>query len=77
MPQAVTVKRVGLTVELLLFKAYGRRGNTSDMLDRTFALNPGLAARGAELPLQTSLLLADLPAAKVARKRAAVSLFGD
>lgn len=78
MPIPVTVKAVGLSVDLLLWRAYGRKGETSDMLTAALALNPGVSALGAILPLGTSLVLPDLiTAAAVAPKRAAVSLFGD
>ncbi|GEP11834.1 tail protein X [Methylobacterium gnaphalii] len=77
MPQRVTVQRVGTTLDLLLFRAYGRRGNTSAMLSSAYALNRGIARRGTVLPLLTPVLLPDLDTSKPATKRAAVNLFGD
>lgn len=77
MPIPIIVEGVGLTVEKLLFRWYGRRGNSSAMLDKTYALNPGLAALGTELPLRTPLTLPDLPVEKPTRKRQGVNLFGD
>ena len=77
MPLAQKVMGVGLTAELMLFRAYGPRGNTSDMLKRTLALNPGLSRLSAVLPLQTPILLADLPAAPKRQRRRGVSLFED
>ena len=77
MPTTVTVKRVGLTADLLLFRAYGQAGNTSAMLTRTLALNPGLAAFGPVLPLGTRVVLPDLDRSSVPTARKTVNLFGD
>ena len=71
------MQRAGTTLDLLLFRAYGRRGNSSAMLSKALALNPGLAALGAVLPLQTILTLPDLDTARAAPARVAVNLFGD
>lgn len=75
MPIRVTVQRERTSVDLLLWRAYGRRGQTSAMLAETFALNPGLAGMGPFLPLLTPVLLPDLPAPSAPARRPAVSLF--
>lgn len=79
MPVPITVKGAGLTVELLLFRAYGRKGNTEAMLDKATAINPGLAGRKAILPQGTAFLLPDLDTSPIAAATTptAVSIFGD
>lgn len=75
MPIPVTVIRENTTVDLLLWRAHGRRGVTGAMLAATYELNPGLAALGPVLPLRTRVSLPDLPAASSPARRPAVSLF--
>ena len=65
MPEKITVRGVGLTVELLLHRKYGVRGRK--LINEALRINPGLADQGAILPLGTSLLLPDLPVQKVSR----------
>lgn len=78
MPIPHTVEGVGQTVELVLWRRYGRRGQTAAMLTATLALNPGVAALGPILPLGTPLVLPDLPAEEpVAAPDGAFSLFDD
>ena len=72
----ITVNRANLRVSLLLWRAYGQAGVTDAMLSNTYALNPGLAALGAVLPLGTRLTLPDLEAPKAVSTRVGVSLFG-
>lgn len=76
MPIRLTVAGVGLTLDLLLWRAYGRPGNTSDMLRRAHLANPGLARLGPVLPLRTRVVLPDLPPAGAQPRRATVDLFG-
>lgn len=76
MPETITVKRVGVRVSRLLWRAYGQAGDTPAMLRATYAANPGLAALGPVLPLGTRLVLPDLITAKAASTRTGVSLFG-
>lgn len=76
MPVKMTVKGVGLTLDLLLWRVYGRAGNTSDMLRRAHLLNPGVAKLGPVLPLLTTVTLPDLPTRKAQPKRGTVNLFG-
>lgn len=77
MPVQMTVKGVGLTLDLLLWRLYGRAGNSSDMLRQAHRLNPGLAQRGTVLPLLATVTLPDLPTAKPQPVRATVNLFGE
>ncbi|WP_298959002.1 tail protein X [uncultured Methylobacterium sp.] len=74
MPRTITVTQRGLTLSLLLWRAYGQAGQTSAMLDRALALNRALAAAGPILPLRASVVLPDLPAASAPR-RVVVDLF--
>lgn len=73
MAETVIVRGEDLTVDLLLWRKYGVKGRA--LVEATFALNPGLAALGPVLPLGTSVILADLPAAPAVNDRLAISLF--
>lgn len=77
MPIRLTVAGVDLTFEKLLWRAYGRRGATSEMLAATLAANPGLAVGGPVLPLGTPVTLPDLIAAPAKPRRRVVNLFED
>lgn len=73
MSQVVTVKSTGLSVDLILFRAYGVAGRS--LISQTYDDNPGLAALDGELPLGTTFTIPDRPvAATTVKKR--VSLFG-
>lgn len=73
MSQVITVKSTGLTVDLILFRAYGVAGRS--LIEQTLADNPGLADLGPMLPVGTAITIPDRPQAKATvRKR--VSLFG-
>lgn len=52
----IQVTRERMTVELLVWQTLGRQD--SMLVERTFALNPGLASLGLFLPVGTEL---DLP----------------
>lgn len=71
--ETITVKAEGTTLDLLLWRRYGVRGQ--GLLEETYALNPGLAARGPELPLGTVVTLPALPVA-AATAAPVVTLFG-
>ena len=73
MPETITVRGEGITVDLLLWRKYGVRGRA--LVEQTFALSPGVAALGPVLPLGTVVTLADLPAASQVDERLATSLF--
>lgn len=77
MPLPVTVEGVGITLDLLLWRAYGRRGQTPAMLAAAVALNPGLAALGPVLPLLTPVVLPDLPSGRAAVPRRVVNVWED
>lgn len=53
---SVTEERQAL--DLLLWRHFGRKGQ--DLLDQTFALNPGLAEMGYFLPVETMITFPDL-----------------
>lgn len=73
MSQLVTVKSTGLSVDLILFRAYGVAGRS--LIKATYDDNPGLAEVDGELPIGTSFVMPDRPkATSVVTKR--VSLFG-
>lgn len=74
MPLKLTVQRENVTLDLLLWREYGVRGQ--DLLEEALALNTGLAALGAILPIGTAVTLSDLPPAPRATSRKVVSLFG-
>ena len=77
MPRTVLVEGKRITLDLLLWRAYGVAGNTSAMLRLALKANPGLAARGAVIPLRTLVTLPDLPAASARATRRPVNLFED
>ncbi len=70
----VTVWRENLTLDLLLWQAYGPDGQA--LLERALELNPGLAGLGINLPLGTLVQLPDRPSADPFTARPVVSLFG-
>ena len=74
MPQTFTIRREGMTVELLLHQAYGVEGRA--LLEETLANNPGVSALGPFLPLGTLLTIPDKPARDAFVYRPVVSLFG-
>ncbi|MCX2698348.1 MULTISPECIES: tail protein X [Ochrobactrum] len=71
--QTITVKGEGITLDLLLWRAYGVRGRS--LLEEALAINTDLAALGAIIPLGTDVLLPDLPAQGPGQSRHVVSLF--
>ena len=75
MPQTFTIRREGMTVELLLHQAYGVDGRS--LLEETLAKNPGVPALGPYRPLGTNLTIPDKPARDAFVYRPVVSLFGD
>lgn len=75
LPGTVVVKDRHLPLDLLLWRAYGRPGNTSAILSAALRRNPGLAARGPEIPLLTRVVLPDPPTARPAARKV-VDLFG-
>ncbi len=73
MPVAYIVSQEGLSVDLILWRKYGRRGQ--DLLAATLALNVGLAAYGTTLPVGVELTLPDLPVQPSAMTAQPVDLF--
>lgn len=71
--QTITVKGEGITLDLLLWRAYGVRGRI--LVEDALALNTDLAALGAIIPLGTLVHLPDLPAAETGQSLLVVSLF--
>lgn len=72
--QSVTVKGEGITLDLLLWRAYGVRGRI--LLEDTLALNVDVARLGTIIPMGTKVLLPDLPAETQGQSREVISLFG-
>ncbi|GAA5542410.1 tail protein X [Brucella sp. NBRC 113783] len=72
--QKVTVKGEGITLDLLLWRAYGVRGRS--LLENTLAQNVGVGRLGAPIPMGTEVILPDLPAEDVGQSREVISLFG-
>lgn len=71
--QTVIVKGEGITLDLLLWRAYGVRGRI--LLEEAFTLNTDLAALGVIIPLGTTVHLPDLPPEDAGQSRQVVSLF--
>ena len=60
MAQQVVVQQEGATLDLLLWRIHGRRGQ--DLVEAALVANPGLAALGPVIPLGTAIVIPDLPA---------------
>lgn len=60
MPQQVVVQQQGATLDLLLWRIHGRRGQ--DLVETALVANPGLAALGPVIPLGATVTIPDLPA---------------
>lgn len=60
MPQRIVVQQQGATLDLLLWRIHGRRGQ--DLVEAALVANPGLAALGPVIPLGTAIVVPDLPA---------------
>ena len=72
--QTVTVKGEGITLDLLLWRAYGVRGRS--LLENALALNVDVARLGAVIPMGTEVTLPDLHPKDAVQSREVVSLFG-
>lgn len=59
--QRVTVQRLEVTVDLVVYEAFGRQDDR--LVEQVFELNPGLAAKGTYLPLGTVVILPDISSA--------------
>lgn len=77
MPRPVPVLGTGITLDKLLWRAFGRAGNTAAMLRAAQRLNRGLSALGPEIPLGTVVILPDAPTASARATRAPVNLFDE
>ncbi|MBP1852107.1 tail protein X [Rhizobium halophytocola] len=74
MSETFTIRREGMTVELLLHQLYGVEGRS--LLAQTLLDNPGLSELGAYLPLGTVIAVPDKPVKNAFAERRVVSLFG-
>lgn len=59
MPQRIVVHEQGATLDLLLWRAHGRKGQS--LVEAALVANPGLAALGPVIPQGTTILIPDLP----------------
>ncbi|MEN5300255.1 tail protein X [Brucella sp. TWI559] len=71
--QIITVKSEGITLDLLLWRAYGVRGRS--LLEEALTINTDLAALGVIIPLGTKVVLPDLPPERTGQSRQVISLF--
>lgn len=71
MPETITVTGDNLTLDLLLWRRYGVRGQ--DLIEEAMRLNPERVE--PFLPVGAEVILPDLPAATTP-ERAVVTLFG-
>ena len=60
MPQRIVVHQQGATLDLLLWRIHGRRGQ--DIVEAALVANPGLAALGPVIPQGAAINIPDLPA---------------
>lgn len=73
MAETVTIRGEGITLDLLLWRRYGVRGQ--GLVEEALDINPGLAALGPILPLETVVILPELPP-ETTPTVTVVSLFG-
>lgn len=73
MPETITIRGEGITLDLLLWRRYGVRGQA--LVEAALRLNPGLAALGPVLPLGIAVKIPELPPATQSTRRY-VSMFG-
>lgn len=74
MTETITIRGEGISLDLLLWRRYGVRGQA--LVEQTLDLNPGLAALGTILPLGAIVTIPDLPPPASAPAVKVVSLFG-
>lgn len=72
MPETMTIRGEGISVDLLLWRKYGVRGRS--LVETMLADNPGLAEAGPFIPPGRVVVIPDLPTASTADVRR-VSLF--
>lgn len=73
MAETIEIKRIGLTLELILHKRYGVRGR--ELLTPALELNPSVSFLDLQLPIGTVVVLPDLPAPAPTTQKM-VTLFG-
>lgn len=73
MPQTITVTGDNVSLDLILYRRDGRRGQ--ELVAAALTLNPGLAALGPVIPVGTRVILPDPPATPRQALREPVSLF--
>ena len=74
MTEMITIAGEGITLDLLLWRRHGVRGQ--GLVADALTLNPGLAALRPVLPLGTVVIIPDLPPAPATPPIRVVSLFG-
>ncbi len=74
MSETYTVKQQHLSLDLILWRRFGRPGQR--LVEQAYVLNPGLAALGPILPVGTVVLLPDYMRPTTRLKAQPVDLFG-
>ncbi|WP_338606847.1 tail protein X [Pelagibacterium nitratireducens] len=72
--ETINVSRAHTTLDLILFRRFGATGQS--LLESVLDANPGLARKGAELPIGTVVVLPERPATVSPGARPVVDLFG-
>lgn len=73
MTETVTIAARGITLDLLLWRRDGDAG--AALVEAALDLNPGLAARGAEIPAGVTVVLPDPVAASSPATTTSIDLF--
>jgi phage tail protein X len=73
MMETVTIRGEGISLDLLLWRRYGVRGQ--ELVEEALDANPGLAGLGPVLPLGTVVRLPSLPA-ETRTAATLITLFG-
>ncbi|KZL10726.1 tail protein X [Pseudovibrio sp. Ad26] len=74
MSTKITVTGEGITLDLLLVRVHGWKGQ--DLITEALSLNPGIAAEGALLTAGREVLIPDMPSETTTTPEPTIDLFG-
>lgn len=74
MAEAYTVQQLHLSLDLILWRRFGRPGQA--LVEQTMVANPGLAALGPILPVGTVIVLPEVSRPTTRVKAQPINLFG-
>ena len=74
MPQKIAVSGDNITLDLLLVRVHGMRGQ--ELFEKALEMNPGLAGEGVFLRQGREVVIPDLPNQTEYQSTTAIDLFG-